>query len=1374
VIGAPAADNPEFVRKFGPRAAAIARLEHPHLVPLLDYWRDPGSAYLVTRWYEGGTLADALLTGPWSPDAVLRLAGQVVPALATAHRSGIYHGRIDATAVLLDQARNAYLGRFRMATDGSGDPLDRPQDVAGLARLIGTVLGGTPTVDGAGLDFPESAPPSMVSVLTGAIEDPGERDVDRLLADLRTAVGAVAPEGAGSPSGAANPYKGLRAFTEADASDFFGREALTGRLLARLEDPVDRFLAVVGPSGSGKSSVLRAGLVAALRRGDLNGSDRWFIAEMTPGADPFEELETALLRVAVNPPATLLEQLESDSGGFIRAVKRVLPGPEAGLVLLIDQFEELFTLTAKDERDRFVDSLVRACRGPIPQLRIVVAMRADFYDRPLAYPSLAEVFTRRMETVYPLTPAELEQAVAGPAAGVGVSVEPELEVQIAADLADQPGALPLLQYAMTELFDRRTDSVLTLDSYQQIGGVRGALARRAEDSFTSLDDDGRATAHQMFLRMVLPDAAGGAVRRRVTRAELAGIEERRDVEAVVERFAAGRLLTLDHDPATRAPTVEIGHDALLSEWPRLRGWIEEAREDLRLGRRLTAAAAEWSESREDDGYLLTGSRLAQFETWSGSAGVALTAGERRFIEASLHQRAAVEAAEQERRQRELELERRSARRLRFLVVVLAVATVVAAALSLLARSQTRKAEHNLAVSTGRALTSEAVAGLEVDPELSVLLALEAARIVREVDEPVLRETVEALHRAVLADRMVTAVEGGSGGFSPDGSRLVTADAGTVFGGGRSDGHLIVWDSTTGDVLRTLEGHTDGTTDATFDPTGRMIASASLDSTARIWDSGDGTQLHVLAGHSGWLTSVSFSPDGSEVLTGAIDGTVRRWDSDTGAELAAYPFDEIVTGVAMAPDGLIGVALDTSGAAILDTDGTELFRLTGHTAGVCDVTFGPAGEVIATGSQDGTARLWDGRSGELLYVIEGHSGPVCGVDISSDGRYLATGAEDGTARLWEIATGRPGLILYGHRAGVAAVRFSPDGLLLATTSGDKTTRIWEVTAAGSREDLVFAGHPAPVTIAELSDDGSMLFTGGEDGSAMLWDASDGRLLHRLDGHTARIFGSAFSADGTLLATAAEDATVRIWSVATGESRHVLADHRDSVWGVEFSHGGEVLVTGSLDSTVRVWAVLTGSASAMLDLTGRGLFSIGFDPSGDLLYAIGEGISVFRADTLAPRFTLDNNQGAILGHTFSPDGDLLAVAGADGTIILYRVNPADDILLIEVRVLVGHTGGVLDVEFAPDGTVLASASLDNSVKLWTIDGEELLSLPAITSPGGISFVADGTRLAVPGSDGATRLIILPIDQLLERAGDRLSRTFTSDECERYALDPGCPGS
>jgi hypothetical protein len=321
-----------------------------------------------------------------------------------------------------------------------------------------------------------------------------------------------------------NPYKGLRAFGEADAADFFGRAALTQQLLERLaaEDAEARFLAVVGPSGSGKSSVVRAGLLPALRRGGLPGSEQWFVIDMFPGAHPLEELEAALLRIAVNPPESLLGQLCEDERGLARAVKRVLPAdPATELVLVIDQFEELFTLTEDAAvRAQFVASLRAAVLDPHSRLRVVATLRADFYDRPLLYPEFGELMRERTEVILPLASEELEQAIVGPAARVGVTLEANLAAAIVKDVDEQPGALPLLQYALTELFERRTGRLMRLNAYRESGGVLGALARRADTIYTGLDAPAQDAARQLFLRLITLGEGIEDTRRRIPRTEL--------------------------------------------------------------------------------------------------------------------------------------------------------------------------------------------------------------------------------------------------------------------------------------------------------------------------------------------------------------------------------------------------------------------------------------------------------------------------------------------------------------------------------------------------------------------------------------------------------------------------------------------------------------------------------------------------------------------------------------------------------------------------------------------------------------------------------------------------------------------------------------
>ena len=561
------AASAEFARRFEADAALIAQLEHPHIVPLYDYWREPGGAFVVSRLMRGGSLDGALLRGTWHLEAVTTLIEQIGSALGVALRHGVVHGRLESGCIMLDEEGNAYLSNFLIGTGAGledsrelwGHTDDPRRDVRGLAHIALRALSAEGDM-AAGEEL-NSIDAELLDVLRTAIDPPVDGGYADSVAFVEAFLGAAASLGSATalrgPKVLSNPYKGLRSFGEADADDFFGREALTGAMVARISQPAahHRFLAVIGPSGSGKSSAVRAGLVPALRKGALPGSADWFIVEMLPGSNPWEELEAALLRIAVNPPTSLLDQLTSDVLGLHRAVKRVLPGSDAELVLVIDQFEELFTLVDNEEtRWQFIDALVAAAEAPNSQLRLVITLRADFYDRPLRHVGLSGMVTDRMETVRPLTPEELDRAIAGPAERVGLEFETGLEARIAADVADQPGALPLLQYTLTELFDRRDGATVTLDGYQQLGGVHGALALRAEELYASLGSAAQAAARQLFLRMVALGEGTGDTRRRVLRGELTAIEgQRSGVEAVLDTFGRHRLLSFDPRSGNQKP-----------------------------------------------------------------------------------------------------------------------------------------------------------------------------------------------------------------------------------------------------------------------------------------------------------------------------------------------------------------------------------------------------------------------------------------------------------------------------------------------------------------------------------------------------------------------------------------------------------------------------------------------------------------------------------------------------------------------------------------------------------------------------------------------------------------------------------------------------
>lgn len=552
------------------------------------------------------------------------------------------------------------------------------------------------------------------------------------------------------PTSLRNPYKGLRPFGEQDAPDFFGREALVDRLADRLARVAGagRILALVGPSGSGKSSVARAGLIPALRAGALPGSERWLITAMYPGSRPWEELESALVRVAAKPQPDLLEGLESDRHGLRRVVMRILPSDDSCLLLFIDQFEELFSLVEDTAtRDRFLKAVLDATAAEHSRLLVLATLRADFLDRPLRHPEFAGRLRDGLEVITPLTRSELERAITSPARAVGVTFEPGLAGEIISDVADQPGTLPLLQYALTELFDGSRGHPLSRETYAAIGGVVDALGRRAEEVFLGLAPDAQEAARQLFLGLVTSGEGAQAVASRVRRIQLeALLGPEAPLQEVLDEFGCRGLLTFDRNPLGQ-PTVEVAHEALLTRWPRLCGWVDEQRDDLWARNRLHDAAQEWVQAGHDAGFLLSAGRLDLFASWAATTELQLTPTDREFLEASLAERRRREEADAARAAHESELEHRAARRLRALVAVFAAAAVVAAILTLVVLSQQRAARQEEAIASARELAAASIGALSDDPALSLSLAVEAARATAH-RAYIVEEAMDALHWAV--------------------------------------------------------------------------------------------------------------------------------------------------------------------------------------------------------------------------------------------------------------------------------------------------------------------------------------------------------------------------------------------------------------------------------------------------------------------------------------------------------------------------------------------------------------------------------------------------------------------------------------------------
>jgi WD40 repeat protein/DNA-binding SARP family transcriptional activator len=1366
------ANDPSFVRRFDADAQAVATLEHPHIVPVYDYWREPGRAYVVTRYLRGGSLSELVdRSGPLQPERATQVLEQVASALAAAHRRGVGHGDLQPSNLLFDEEGNAYLTDFTIGRGAVG----MVDDLDAFVTLTRETLG-------------ERVPMAVGQVLHRAESASGPAQASALLAEVVTALGTRADVPATVHVQTRNPYKGLRPFLEADVADFFGREPFIERLLERLsraDDQTARFVAVVGPSGSGKSSVVNAGLVAAIRRGAVPHSEGWFVTEMHPGHHPFEELDAALMRVAVRPPAGLLARLESGPRGLLEVADAIVP-KEAELLLVVDQFEEAFTLTeGEDERALLLESLRVATADPSSRVRVVVTLRADFYDRPLRYPRMGPLLGSTTEVLSPLTPEELERAIVRPAERSGLTVDTALVPQIAADVAEQPGALPLVQYALTELYDRRLDGRLTLEAYREIGGVGGALAASAEHLYATRSEDAREAVRQLFLRLVTLGEGTADTRRRVKLSELSALEvDASAMESAIDAYGRHRLLTFDRDPSTREPTVEVAHEALLGAWERLSGWIDRAREDMRMHRRLSNAASEWQSSSREPSFLLAGSRLDQFEAWGSGTSLALGLGERGYLTASITGREEERAKEQIRRDRERVFERRSVKRLRALVAVLAVAALLAASLTVIAGNESQQADRASRIATARELAAASVANLDEDAERSILLAIQAIETTRDADGTVLPEAEEALHRAVVASRIVLSVPGVGGAldWSPGGV-FVTE-------GPEDTGVIDIRDATTGEGVLRFHGHDIDVNGVAFNADGSMLATTGDDGALKVWDPVTGNNLWTFA-RSGAVWHPSFSADGSLVAAAWGDeGKVRVLDTSEGRPVRTFTRLPYADDTTFSPDGsMLAASSFAFGTIAFDlASGGIAFRLHGL---INASNWSPDGLRIATASTDGTARLWDGRTGEPLFSLFGHRAPVLSVDWSPDGSRLVTASEDGTAKVWEVfeREGREQITLSAQdlNAGLVTAVFSPDGTQVMTSDRNiASTKIWDVTIGGDAEWMNLATQhienlfwPGDV---EFLPDGRRLASINEDGEIAIRDLQTGRELR-----TIRVGGSSISSldvtpDGAVIAAGRNNGLATAWDVRTGEKLFSTQQHDAEVVDVEWSQDGEHLVTATLPGSIRILDATGDVVRKLKEEGGIYLYSARFSPDGRFVVtAVRPG----RGGSQDFRQTIwDWENGKVVGSiepgdgrndsylaVFDPTGSRVATESRTGAPRIWDIETGRSVVVLTVP-----SGATWDIVFSPDGSRVATAGSDGVVRLFdTTSGEQVLALRGHERVvARVAFSPDGTMLASESQDGTVRIWALDLDDLLDIARQQVTRRLTDEECRQYLHLETCQAS
>ncbi len=1213
----------------------------------------------------------------------------------------------------------------------------------------------------------------------------------------------------------ANPFPGLRPFRDDEEHLFFGRESQVDSIVDKLA--AARFLAVVGASGSGKSSLVNCGLRPALHRGLMSSAGTsWRIAQFRPGTRPLAALANALaadraLYSDYNGAIPLAEIIDTSlrvsKRGLIDACRKARLAEGVNLLVVVDQFEELFRYQAlgasqsvrkerSEESVAFVNLLLEAKRLLDLPIYIVLSMRSDFLGNCAEFPGLPEAINDGQYLVPRMTREERRAAIRGPVRVGGAKISPVLLTRLVNDVGDNPDQLSILQHALNRTwahwqFEGHGEGPLSLPHYESIGTMAHALDRHAEKAYAELGNEWeRKICERVFKTLTDRGTDARGVRRPTTLSALCSVagasqQEVSDVIEVFRKPSRSFLMPPLPESLEAETAIDISHESLMRVWERLKIWTDEEAQSAQLFRRLSETAAlhaqrsagpwrdpelqvalDWRKKEER--------KASWSELYGGGFDQAMN-----FLAESESIREREIQEKEERRKRELDYEKtvalaeeqtlriaiqtKSTKRLRALMSALAVLFAAALIASFFAVRQERKAENLRRESKARELAALAIAGLKEDPERSILLGMQAVNATIQFGLPPVPAAEDSLQRAILSlPKSVKLVHAGpvnGVAFSPDGKHVATAS---------SDMTAKVWDVTNGHLVMTLRGYAARINGIAYSPDGTRLATASDDGTARQWDSVNGQELLFIQSGLGPLYGVAYSPDGKDLVTASADKSAKIWDARVGRlVLTLAGHTGAVNGVAYCPDGSrLATASSDGTAKTWDArNGHLLLTLRGHSGAVNGVTFSPDGKVLASASSDNTARLWDAGKGVQLRNLR-QSGSVKGVAFSPDGKRLATASSDNTASIWDISKGLQVLNLR-QMGSVNAVAFGLDGRQLATASDGASAQIWDLSGG---QGLLTLRHLDSANDVAYSPDGKRIATASSDKSARVWNAQNGDALLTLGDASSSVNGVAFSKDGKGLATASSDGIARVWDASSGRLMLTLSGHSGSVNGVAFSPNSKRLASASSDGTASVWDTTNGKALLTLRNSGPVNFVV-YSPDGQRLgTASSDGTAkVWDAESGQVLLTLHSNGAGVLDLAFSPDGKRLITASVDNTVSIW--NAINGELL---NTLHGHSGSVLAVASSPDNQHFATASQDGTVKLW--DEIKAEGLQTLTSEAGavnsVAYSPDGKHIASASTDGTVQVYALDISELLSLARSRVTRNLTTEECRHYFQSDNCP--
>lgn len=1208
-----------------------------------------------------------------------------------------------------------------------------------------------------------------------------------------------------------NPYVGPVAFGRKDQPHFYGRDREAEALLSLIIS--ERIVLFYSQSGAGKSSLVNARLIPDLENKRF---------EVLPVARVSGELPKDLAHQHVSNIYTFnalryLVRLDKNSKPIANVtlsacLRSDLIGSKAnGLprILIFDQFEEILTHYPESyqEREDFFCQ-VREALKDIALLTVVFVMREDHIAGLDRYIPLLPGRLRTRFRMERLRYKDAIDAVRRPAEMAGRPFDPGVAETLVDNLRQQriagqetpapgeyvePVQLQIVCWQLWENLKKDQEKKITQKDLESCGDVNIALEKFYEDTIAQVAQESDTTPEIIRRwfeeKLITPSRI---------RAQVAGGLPEETMKLLVDKHL------IRTESARGGTWYELVHDRFIEP-------ILAANKKWAAGKStpLSVAAKDWDDAGREESYLYQGQQLEEALQLSANSEAVMSDLEYEFLEVA--------------RQVETGRIRRQNKNKFRLAMVLTIAWLGTVALAFLlwdqyfeARSERERADYQAAKASNNAATADSLRyiaqsesnfakrqaqiadslatavqaqalelkqlsfsrelaaaanmNLDRDPALSLLLALHSVSATYLSNRTVVGDAEDMLRQTIRASRIRRILEHPASlvadvAFSPNGLRLATACG---------DGTARIWDTSTGQQVRLLYGHTSNVNAVAFSPDGRYLATASDDGTATVWNVDSGQPAYSLSGHLDQVNAIAFSPDGLRMATASDDGTVKVWDFESGEEkLTLFGHTDKVRSIAFSPSGTrLATGSFDKKVIIWDADsGEELFTLSGHSKGVTSVAFSSTGGLLASCDFNGIVKIWRAASGQRLRTIAAHDNLIYDVAFSPDGKWLATCGYDGLVKVWEVESGSQLFVLSGHTQMVFAATFSPDGRYLATAGGDGSARIW--TTGVNEEMLTIAAHRKGVEDVAFRFDGKYLATASNDSTVRIWESNSGRELFSLAGHIREVTGVAFSPDGARLLTASKDSTASVWNVHTGKRLLTLTGHTKEVSKAAFSPNGALIATASHDSTAKLWDAHSGRELRTLVGHSDAVRTAIFSPDGKYLATAGADGTAILWDVVSGSKVIifQENRLGLIGAAFSQDGTRLATTSKDKTTAIWDTRTGKKLLTLS-----GHNDTVIDVAFSPDGKTIATVSMDRKTKVWDAhSGEELYSLTGHEDEiNAVAFSPDGRRLATASDDKTVRFYALNTEDLIKLGWQRATRPLTTDECRKYLHEENCPTS